>query len=241
MRLVWITVRRGKDARGGIYHPGHLEEIVSHTWPQGSPICNNKAVRWGSGLETHSSSWHRCPSFYVAKKAGLARSSYQSLKSKGLVSVFTNTMRAGSKNSARLECLWMKMEHCKADTCRTPKFRISEVVERPAKPFQKCPFQALRPGPFPCGAKGILAMSPKECMCVCSVAKLCPNLLRPHGLVAHQAPLSMGFSWQEYWSTLPFPSPGDLLEPGIKLRVSCIGRRVLYHGATRKPPKERSP
>ena len=34
--------------------------------------------------------------------------------------------------------------------------------------------------------------------------------------VAHQAPLSMGFSWQEYWSGLPFPSPGDLTDPGIK-------------------------
>ena len=34
--------------------------------------------------------------------------------------------------------------------------------------------------------------------------------------VAHQAPLSMGFSSQEYWSGLPFPPPGDLPDPGIK-------------------------
>ena len=34
--------------------------------------------------------------------------------------------------------------------------------------------------------------------------------------VAHQAPLSMGFSRQEYWSGLPFPSPGDLPNPGIE-------------------------
>jgi len=34
--------------------------------------------------------------------------------------------------------------------------------------------------------------------------------------VARQAPLSMGLSRQEYWSGLPFPSPGDLPEPGIK-------------------------
>ena len=33
---------------------------------------------------------------------------------------------------------------------------------------------------------------------------------------AHQAPLSMGFSRQEYWSGLPCPSPGDLPDPGIK-------------------------
>ena len=50
------------------------------------------------------------------------------------------------------------------------------------------------------------------------VAQSCPTLLQPHGLcVACQAPLSMGFSRQEYWSGLPFPSPGDLPDPGIEL------------------------
>ena len=34
--------------------------------------------------------------------------------------------------------------------------------------------------------------------------------------VAYQAPPSMGFSRQEYWSGVPFPSPGDLPNPGIK-------------------------
>ena len=33
---------------------------------------------------------------------------------------------------------------------------------------------------------------------------------------AHQAPLSMGFSRQEYWSGLPCPPPGELLDPGVK-------------------------
>ena len=36
--------------------------------------------------------------------------------------------------------------------------------------------------------------------------------------VAHQAPLSMEFSRQEYWSRLPFPSPGDHPDPGIELK-----------------------
>ena len=35
--------------------------------------------------------------------------------------------------------------------------------------------------------------------------------------VAHQVPLSMGFSRQNYWGGLPFPPPGDLPNPGIKL------------------------
>ena len=34
--------------------------------------------------------------------------------------------------------------------------------------------------------------------------------------VVCQAPLPMGFSWQEYWSGLPFPPPGDLPDPNIK-------------------------
>ena len=40
--------------------------------------------------------------------------------------------------------------------------------------------------------------------------------------VAHQAPLSMGFSRQEYWSGLPFPSPGDLPNPGIEPRSPAL-------------------
>ena len=40
--------------------------------------------------------------------------------------------------------------------------------------------------------------------------------------VAHRAPLSMGFSSQEYWSGLPFPSPGDLPDPGIKPRSPAL-------------------
>ena len=47
------------------------------------------------------------------------------------------------------------------------------------------------------------------------VAKLCPTLVTPW-TVACQAPLSMGFSRQEYWSGLPFPSTGDLLDPEIE-------------------------
>ena len=34
--------------------------------------------------------------------------------------------------------------------------------------------------------------------------------------ITHQAPLSMGFPRQEYWSGLPFPSPGDLPSPGTE-------------------------
>ena len=45
--------------------------------------------------------------------------------------------------------------------------------------------------------------------------------------VAHQAPLSMEFSRQEYWSGLPFPSPRDLPDPGIKPESSTLQADVL--------------
>ncbi len=45
--------------------------------------------------------------------------------------------------------------------------------------------------------------------------------------VALQAPPSMEFSRQEYWSGLPFPSPGDLPDPGIKPVSSCIAGRFF--------------
>ena len=48
------------------------------------------------------------------------------------------------------------------------------------------------------------------------VAKWCPTLVTPW-TVACEAPLSMGFSRQEYWSGLPFSSPWDPPDPGVKL------------------------
>ena len=50
--------------------------------------------------------------------------------------------------------------------------------------------------------------------------------------VAYQAPLSMGFSRQEYWSGLPFPSPGDLPDPGIEPTSPTLRADAL----TSEPP-----
>ena len=49
-----------------------------------------------------------------------------------------------------------------------------------------------------------------------------PTLCDPMGSNLHQAPPSMGFSRQEYWSGLPFPSPGDLPDPGIEPRSPAL-------------------
>ena len=44
-----------------------------------------------------------------------------------------------------------------------------------------------------------------------------------------QAPLSMGFSRQEYCNGFPFPPPGGILNPGIRIKSTWMGRWVLYH------------
>ena len=53
--------------------------------------------------------------------------------------------------------------------------------------------------------------------------------------VAYQAPLSMGFSRQERWSGLPFPSPGDPLDPGIKPRSPALQADALLPEPPGKP------
>ena len=53
--------------------------------------------------------------------------------------------------------------------------------------------------------------------------------------VAYQASLSMGFSRQEYWSGLPFPSPADLPDPGIEPRSPALQTDALPSEPPGKP------
>ena len=64
-------------------------------------------------------------------------------------------------------------------------------------------------------------------LCYWWVTKSCPTPAIPW-TVAHQASLSMEFSRQEYWSGLPFPSPGDLPDPGIEPKFSCIVGKFFH-------------
>ena len=68
----------------------------------------------------------------------------------------------------------------------------------------------------------------------CLVAKSCPTLCNPWTDGAHEVPLSIGFSRQEYWSGLPFPFPGDLPNPGIEpWSPAFIAGRFFF---TTEPP-----
>ena len=54
------------------------------------------------------------------------------------------------------------------------------------------------------------------CVCVCAKSPQSCQLCATLWIVAHQSPLSMGFSRQEHWIGLLYPPPGDLPDPGIK-------------------------
>ena len=64
--------------------------------------------------------------------------------------------------------------------------------------------------------------------------KSCPTFVTLWTM-AFQAPLSMGFSRQEYWSGLPFPSPGDLPDPGNEPRSPALLADSLPMELCRKP------
>ena len=68
--------------------------------------------------------------------------------------------------------------------------------------------------------------------CSCLVARLCPST------VLCQAPLSVEFSRQKYWSGVPLPSPGDLSEPGIKPGSPALEADALTSEPPGKPIKE---
>ena len=79
------------------------------------------------------------------------------------------------------------------------------------------------------------------CMCICiyiccatKSLQLCP-FFAALWTVAHQAPLSMEFSRQEYWSGLPYPSPGDLLNPGIEPWSPALQGSALLSEPPGKP------
>ena len=72
-------------------------------------------------------------------------------------------------------------------------------------------------------------------LCVCAQLVTCVWLFATPWTVAHQTLLSMVFSRQEYWSGLPFPTPGDLPNPGIK-PMSSMSPKLSGRFLTIVPP-----
>ena len=90
----------------------------------------------------------------------------------------------------RLYTIWFQL------LCHSGKGKTVQTVKRSVLPWV--------------GAGGVHRQSMHACVLSC--VRLCAT----PWTVAHQAPLSMGFSWQKYCSGLPFSSPGDLPNPGIE-------------------------
>ena len=67
------------------------------------------------------------------------------------------------------------------------------------------------------------------------ITKSCPTLCDPMDCIAHQGPLSMGFSRQEYWSGVPFPPPGDLPDIGIESASPALAVGFFITELPRKP------
>ena len=68
--------------------------------------------------------------------------------------------------------------------------------------------------PLPAWSREVKGRAPSPHPVLCSEAQSCPTHCHP--MDCRQAPLSMEFSWQEYWSELVFPPPGELRDPGIE-------------------------
>ena len=93
------------------------------------------------------------------------------------------------------------------------------------------PVTALRPD---CCLKTLAERITRRNVCVCMYA--CTHsqssltlLLHDCSPLAHQAPLSMEFSRQKYWSGLSFPPPGDLPDPGIEPASPALAGRFFTH------------
>ena len=102
--------------------------------------------------------------------------------------------RPKDQNWSRLLCFWEKMDLCKGLEGKNRKLWTCQVNTDPST------LQHVR------ACRVTTGMSDSVILCT----------------AAHQASLCMGFSRQEYWSGLLFPSPGDLPKPGIEPRSSAL-------------------
>ena len=157
------------------------------------------------------------------------------------------------KNVSGKCCLFSNLEFPRSDALAMPRLSRTQrwrqlppgTEELPDNlptgacvPAQCCSQEGL-PSRWGAEPRGPLRYTPKCIIlynnCWCLVTKSCLALLWPHGDCTHQVLLSMGFASQEHWSGLPFPSPGDLLDPGIKLWSPALAGRFYTTEQPGKP------
>ena len=167
--------------------PGYYKQCCDEHW--GTHVCFNSGF-----LSVYAQQWD-CPTFYTHSKALL------------------NSMdcsQAGICYYSQSLSIYFIHRLCCCCCC------ITLVVSNSVRPQRRQPTRLPRPWDSPGKNTGVGCHFLLQCMKVKSeseVAQSCPTLATPRS-AAHQAPLSMGFSRQKYWSGVPLPSP--------KLMTNCL-------------------
>ena len=112
---------------------------------------------------------------------------------------------------------------------RAARFRTREMHERIENAFK---IQALGVGRYFFIVKSVYSVWVGKKKAHTGYRLVLSDSLQPPCTVAHQAPLSMGFPWQEYWSGLPLPSQVDHPDPGIEPVSPALAGRFF----TTEPP-----
>ena len=106
-------------------------------------------------------------------------------------------------------------------TSYTPIIHNYCTEAKPGNGLQ-CNPEVMQISPVLCALKFVSVCELFVCVCVCVCVLNCVQLFATPWTVACQAPLSMGFPRQEYWSGLRFPPPRDLPNPGNELKSPAL-------------------
>ena len=152
-------------------------------------------------------------------------------------SVMSDSLRTHGLQHTRLPCPSPSYGAC-TNSCPFSRW-CHPTISFSVVPFSSCLQSFPASGSFPVSwlfSSGGQSIGDLTSASVKSSRSVVSDSLWPHGLhVACQAPLSMGFSRQEYWSGLPFPSPGDLPDPGIEAGSPALQTDPLPSEPSGKP------
>ena len=119
------------------------------------------------------------------------------------------------------------LQYCSGFSHPLTWIQVASVVSDSMRPHRQQPTRLPHSWDSPGKITGVGCHFLLQCMKVKVKSPSCVWLLATPWTAAHQAPLSIGFPKQEYWSGLPFPSTGDIHDPGTEPSLlNC--RQILY-------------
>ena len=152
-------------------------------------------------------------------------------------SVISDSLWPYTMQHTRLPCPSLSPGAC-SNSCSFSRW-CHPTVSSSVIPFSSCPQSFPASGFFPM-SRLFAVLGDILCVCVCVRCRFsCDQLFVTLWTITHQAPLSMEFSRQEYWSGLPCPPSGDLPDRGIEptslMSPALVGRSFLPLVPPRKP------